>query len=309
MPDPVPSSSQDRTAPDAAPVPATRRRIKDLEVMVADVIPETADTTTLVLFTGNDALDHRPGHFLTIDPHQFAALDRWTRWLEDSKGRCEPPRAYSLASAPHEHRLAITVKEERYTSGVDAYPPLLSPLLVRRTPRGTRMVITGFTGPYVLPDDIEQRTDHLLHVCAGSGVVPNASILKHCFEHHPKLRHTLVLGNKTWDDVIFRDALAAMQRERPANLRVVHALSREPAGARRGAEVVSGRVDVTLLASLLDDPTAVEVFTCGPAVSRFEKQRAKLEGVTPAPRFQETVLDALEVLGVPKQRVHKESFG
>ena len=40
-----------------------------------------------------------------------------------------------LSAAPHEHRLAITVKEERYTSGVDAYPPLLSPLLVRRTPR------------------------------------------------------------------------------------------------------------------------------------------------------------------------------
>ena len=40
-----------------------RRRIKQMEVMVADVIAETPDTTTLVLFTGNDRLDHRAGHF------------------------------------------------------------------------------------------------------------------------------------------------------------------------------------------------------------------------------------------------------
>ena len=52
-----------------------RRRNKQLEVMVAEVIPETPDTTTLILFTGNDVLEYEPGHFLTIDPKQFKALD------------------------------------------------------------------------------------------------------------------------------------------------------------------------------------------------------------------------------------------
>ena len=54
----------------SAPQP---RRIKELEVMVADVTVETPDTSTLVLFTGNDRLDYKAGHFLTIDPHQFEA--------------------------------------------------------------------------------------------------------------------------------------------------------------------------------------------------------------------------------------------
>jgi hypothetical protein len=36
---------------------APGRRIKELEVMVADVIVETPDTGTLVLFTGNDRLE------------------------------------------------------------------------------------------------------------------------------------------------------------------------------------------------------------------------------------------------------------
>src|SRR6476659_5215139 len=91
--------------------PSTRR-IKELEVMVADVVVETPDTSTLVFFTGNDHLEYKAGHFLTIDPHQFEALERFTAFLEDLKGKKEPVRAYSLASAPHEQYVAITVKEE-----------------------------------------------------------------------------------------------------------------------------------------------------------------------------------------------------
>src|SRR5687767_13295771 len=168
--------------------PAPRKRIKEMEVMVADVIVETPDTTTLVLFTGNDRLEYHAGHFLTIDPHQFPQLQRFTAYLEDVKGKRELPRAYSMCSAPHERYLAITVKEEQYVSGLTKYPPLLSPLLVRRLPRGTRLVITGFTGPYVLPPDIETRTNHLVHVCAGSGIVPNYSIIQHCLEALPQMQ-------------------------------------------------------------------------------------------------------------------------
>ena len=128
-----------------------RRRIKEMEVMVAEVKVETHDTVTLILFTGNDHLEYKAGHFLAIDPHQFEALDRFIAFFEDVKGKKEPTRAYSISSAPHERYLAITVKEERYVSGLTRYPPLLSPLLVKRTTRGMRLVITGFTGPYVLP--------------------------------------------------------------------------------------------------------------------------------------------------------------
>src|SRR5579872_5919112 len=142
----------------------TRKRIKEMEVMVADVTVETPDTVTLVFFTGNDRLDYKAGHFLTIDPHQFQALERFIAFFEDSKGRREPPRAYSMCSTPDERYLAVTVKEERYVSGVTKYPPLLSPLLVRRTVRGMKLVVTGFTGPYTLPDAIEDRTDHLVHL-------------------------------------------------------------------------------------------------------------------------------------------------
>ncbi|BDG03066.1 ferredoxin reductase domain-containing protein [Anaeromyxobacter oryzae] len=286
-----------------------RRRIKDLEVMVADVVVETPDTATLVLFTGNDRLDYQAGHFCTIDPHQFEALERWVQYLEDLKGKREVPRAYSLASAPHERYLAITVKEERYQSGVTRYPPLLSPMLVKRTGRGSRIEITGFTGPYVLPPDPEAKTDHVVHVVAGSGVVPNWSILKHALREHPRIRHTFVYSNKTWSDVIYRDALAALAAEHPGRLRVVHTLTREPEPERRGANVRAGRIDADLLRALVPDPRAALVYACGPAVGPFERLAARERGETPKPRFLEAALAALAEIGVPRDRVKHESYG
>jgi 3-ketosteroid 9alpha-monooxygenase subunit B len=288
---------------------APRRRIRELEAMVADVVVETPDTTTLVLFTGNDRLEYQPGHFCTIDPHQFEPLERWVQYLEDLKGKAEAPRAYSLASAPHERHLALTVKEERYQRGVTRYPPLLSPLLTKRTGRGSRLVLTGFTGPYVLPPDVEARTDHLLHLVAGSGVVPNWSILKHALREHPRLRHTFVYSNRTWGDVIYRDALAALAAAHPRQLRVVHTLTREAEPERHGPDVRAGRISAELLRPLVPDPRAVLVYACGPAIGPFERQAARERGEVPRPRFLEAALAALQEIGVPRDRVKRESYG
>jgi ferredoxin-NADP reductase len=291
------------------PETAPRPRIKELEVMVAHVIEETPDTRTLILFTGNDRLDYQPGHFLTIKPQQFPAIERFCKYFEDLKGKKEPARAYSLASAPHEKYLAVTVKEERYVSGASKYPPLLSPLLVFRTPPGTRMTVTGFGGPYVLGTDIESRTDHLVHVCAGSGIVPNLSILKHCLATGMKLRHTLIYGNKTWEDVIFRGQLDELARRWTDRLRVVHALSREPDLTAFPGETRPGRVSAELIRELIGDPMSVEVYACGPGISKWDRLAAKEKGEEPAPRFLESVVEALWAVGVPDERIHRESYG
>jgi ferredoxin-NADP reductase len=293
--------------PEAVP-PPQRRRIKEMEVMVADVIVETPDTATLVLFTGNDRLDYKAGHFLTIDPHQFDSLERFIAFFEDVKGKKEPPRAYSMTSAPHEKHLAITIKEERYVSGTTKYPPLLSPLLVKRTLRGMRLEITGFTGPYTLPDDIESKTDHLVHLCAGSGSVPNFSILKHALLHHPKLRHTFLYSNKTWDDIIFRDELDAIAHQHPGRVRLLHTLTRETPPPGR-IDVRKGRIDSALLRDAIPDPDSCIVYACGPAIGPFDKQAAREKGVDPMPRFLETALAGLVEIGVAKDRIKHESYG
>ena len=285
------------------------RRIKEMEVMVADVIIETPDTTTLVLFTGNDRLEYLAGHFLTIDPHQFDSLERFTAFLEDLKGRREPARAYSMSSAPHERYLAVTVKEERYVSGATRFPPLLSPLLVKRTLRGMRLVVTGFTGPYTLGPDISVETDHIVHVCAGSGSVPNFSMLKFALAHHPKLRHTFVYSNKKWDDVIFRDELTRLAAAHPERLTLLHTLTREEDAGLFGTSVRQGRVDQALLREAIPDPTGSVVYVCGPGISKFDLAAAKEAGTSPPPRFLESVLSDLRALGVPDKRIKREFYG
>jgi 3-ketosteroid 9alpha-monooxygenase subunit B len=287
----------------------TSRRIKEMEVMVADVIIETPDTTTLVLFTGNDRLEYLAGHFLTIDPHQFESLERFISFLEDLKGKREPPRAYSMSSAPHERYLAVTVKEERYVSGTTKCPPLLSPLLVKRTLRGMRLIVTGFTGPYTLGPDINAQTDHIVHVCAGSGSVPNFSMLKFALAHHPRLRHTFVYSHTTWDDVIFRDELGRLAAQHPERVNVLHTLTREENHAVFGAAVRRGRLDQALLREAIPAPDECVVYVCGPGISKFDVAAAKASGTPPAPRFLESVLGDLKAIGVPDSRVKREFYG
>ena len=291
------------------PPVANRKKIKTLEVMVAQVVQETPDTVTLLLFTGNDRLEYKPGHFLTIDPHQFEALARFTSYLEDVKGRKEPARAYSLTSAPHEQHIAITVKEEQYVSGSTQYPPLLSPLLVKTLQQGSRMQITGFTGPYTLGDDVEKCTDHLVHVVAGSGAVPNFSILKHALHHGLKLRHTFICSNRTQADILFRRELEELERAHPTQLKVIHTLTRESDRGVFGSNIRRGRLSVELLKELIPEPDTCLVYACGPAIGPWEKAKAKSTGTVPAPRFLESALEHLTALGVSSSRIHRESYG
>lgn len=287
---------------------APRRRIKEMEVMVADVRVETHDTVTLILFTGNDHLEYKAGHFLTIDPHQFEALDRFIAYFEDVKGEPEPTRAYSMSSAPHERYLAITVKEERYVPGVTRYPPLLSPLLVKRTTRGMRLTITGFSGPYVLPDDVDHRTDHLVHVVAGSGAVPNFAMLKWALAHCPSIVHTWICSNKTWQDVIFREELAELERLNPSRLRVVNLLTRDSVTPATPG-IWKGRLNVGTIRELVPDPGSALVYACGPANGPHERAAAQAKGSEPAPRFLESAVAALREAGFPADRIQLESYG
>jgi 3-ketosteroid 9alpha-monooxygenase subunit B len=286
-----------------------RRRIKELEAMVADVIRETPDTTTLVLFTGNERLDYEAGHFLTVDPHQFQSLERFIAFLEDLKGKKEPPRAYSMSSAPHERYIAITVKEEAYVSGTTKYPPLLSPLLVHRTPRGTRLIITGFTGPYTLSSRILAKTNHLVHICAGSGSVPNFAIIKSALELHPDIRHTLIYSNREWSDIIFRAELENMERVHPDRLNIIHTLTREPDASSRGPNFRSGRVNLEMLEEIIPASRDCHFFVCGPAVSAADRLAAREKGTEPQPRFLESILADLKSMGVTKEQITYESYG
>jgi ferredoxin-NADP reductase len=274
---------------------------RDLELQVTRVIRETPDTSTLVLADAAQRFDYEAGQFISIDPHQFAGLAGFTAYLEDQKGRRERPRAYSMASAPHE-ALAITIKEEPYVSGVTRYPPLLSPFLTRHVAPGASVLATGFTGGYTLPKEVETCTGHVVHLCAGSGIVPNFSILKHSLRTHPRLEHSLIYSNKTRDDSIWRAALRELERHHPKRFRLIERFTREPGAS-------AGRIDFELVRSVLRDPTSDLVYACGPAITSFERKAARTAGRTPEPRFLEAITEYVLRAGVPKDHFWREWYG
>jgi 3-ketosteroid 9alpha-monooxygenase subunit B len=260
--------------------------------------------------SGDEPFRYKAGQFLTIDPHQFPQLKGLCGYFEQVKGRKEPPRAYSMASAPSEPELGVTVKEELYTEPAQTpYPPLLSPFLCYGVPPGLKMRVIGFTGPYVLDADIEQKTDHLVHVCAGSGIVPNFSILKQALHDDLKLRQTLVYANKTYGDIIFRADLEALAKRYPDRFKLIHTLTREPEVSHYGPHYRKGRIGRDLLEELLGDRQSSQVFTCGPGITPFEARAARKAGTIPTPRFLETMLAELKALEVPKDNINYESYG
>ena len=287
----------------------TREKIKEMEVMVADIIQEAPDTATLILFTGNDKLNYEPGHFLTISPHQFPALERWVNYLEDQKGKKEPPRAYSLTSSPDEKYLAITVKEERYTTGVTPFPPLLSPILARRTTAGQKMIITGFTGPFTFNENVRRDSEHVLHICAGSGIVPTYSIIKYDLRYFSKHRHTLIYSNKNFEDIIFYSQLRKLEEEFQERFKVIHTLTRETGNSSNDGKVKKGRVSKELISDVAQDFSSTAVFVCGPDHTVHQRKIAKDKGEELKPSFMGSVLSYLEELGVPKNKIKRESYG
>jgi 3-ketosteroid 9alpha-monooxygenase subunit B len=287
------------------PAPTRTPGMTKFDAVVADLVVETPDTVTAMLDIGQPA-SYRAGQYVSIDPHQFPSLYSVTSYLEQMKGRAEPPRAYSMSSSPDEPYVAITIKEEVY-DGQMAYPPLLSGFLVHQLRAGDRIEVLGFAGAYVLPD--KAHVEHILHLCAGSGSVPNVSILKDSLRRHPRLRHTFIYSNKTWRDVIFRHALAELQAAHPDRLRVIHALTREPAPSSDVEDVRSGRVTIELIGGVLEREPDSLIYACGPAVSVWDRRAHAARGTTPAPRFLETVRSYLNELRVPRERIKIEAFG
>lgn len=287
---------------------AGRRKVREIEAVVAQVREETHDTASLFLDIGAEPRDYRAGHFITIDPHQFGFLRQTIAYLEEIKGSKEKPRAYSMGSAPHERYILVTIKEERYWPGESKYPPVLSPALTRNCAAGTAVVIKGFAGSYTLPDDVHDRADNILHVCAGSGIVPNFALIKHSLHANDGLRHVLLYSSKTRADIIYYEDFAELAQQHPDRLTIVHCLTREePVDIQ--PEGRHGRVDAELIMRYVPDPSNCLVYSCGPGILPWERRQAKATGIEPAPRFIENMLALLHEIGLEKSQIRQESWG
>jgi ferredoxin-NADP reductase len=306
------------TAPAPAPAPETPKKkpppraLKKITSTCVEVVRNTHDTVTLFFDVGEQPL-YTAGQFISIDPKQFPELSRQIAFLEHLKGKKEQFRAYSMSSAPAECLVAITVKAEGYDSKHDKYPPLLSPFLASEFMKGRKVNFVGYTGAYVLDEDHDERTRQVLHLVAGSGIVPNYALLKDelLLNKHTSVKHTMVYVNKTGSDVILLDELEKLRADFGDRFELFHCITRddEAAVTARGAHWRKGRPTLEWLKTLVADPTTLLVYACGAAVTKHQRLEARETGVEPTPRFMEGVEVLVHGLGVDRERYYAEEFG
>jgi 3-ketosteroid 9alpha-monooxygenase subunit B len=287
------------------------KKIRTISGVVHEVVQETYDTFTLRIKVADHDREYKTGQFISIDPHQFPELSEIIAFMEHKKGRKELVRAYSMASTPSEPYVAITTKPERYEPEESEYPPLLSPLLGSRALAGRSIHFLGYTGAYTVPDNVSEQTSEVLHLVAGSGIVPNYAILKDELLGKKNLgvKHIMINVNKTIDDVIYLKELEQLHREFPDRFKLFQMLTREEDPARHGDHFLKGRPTLDFVATKIHDPSSVLVYACGAAVTKWQKKHAKEHGIEPKPRFLESVSDIVHGLGVDRKRYRKEIYG
>ena len=240
-----------------------------MQMKVVEITHETADAVTIHLeHPGQKTISYLPGQFLTL-----------ILPFNGTKIR----RAYSLSSSPHDFpRLSVTVK--RIAKGE------VSNYLCSVLKAGDILEVMEPMGHFTLqPDPARNRQVFLFG--AGSGITPLMSIAKTVLREEPFSRVILLYGNRNENSIIFKDQLHEMAASFAGRLVVEHVLS-QPQGAWKG---YSGRLNRSLILKILDKLNLPPLFDtryylCGP------------EGM------MQEVKEALKLLRVPADRVHKESF-
>jgi len=212
-----------------------RATFRDLQLR--EVIAQTHDAVTLVFDNPSDnPIRFLPGQFLTL--------------IFDIEGQ-EVRRAYSFCSDPAESAtLALTVK--RVPGG------LVSNHICDHLRPGDRIRTLGPGGHFGTRADAGNAR-HVVLVGGGSGITPLFSIAQSLLRHEPESRVTLVYGNRSGRDIIFREALAKLADDHDA-LTLIHALESHD----EAIQAHRGRLDHTGLAATVPVDTDARYFICGP---------------------------------------------
>ena len=249
---------------------ATAPRIAWRLATVIDVIPETARTRTLVLDVP-DWPGHRAGQHVDV---RLTAEDGY-----------QAERSYSIASAPENSRLSLTVEELKDGE--------VSPYLSEELRSGDKLELRGPIGGYFVWD--VSLGGPLLLVAGGSGIVPLMAMLRHrnavlgtADTDRHRVPARLLYSSRGWDEVIYRDELTRLA-ETDTSLEVRHTLTREQP---QGWSGFKRRIDRAMLEEVAWPPSEKpQVFVCGP---------------TP---LVEAVAQALVELGHQPARIKTERFG
>ena len=187
-------------------------------------------------------------------------------------------RSYSIASAPEDQRLALTV--ERVEDGE------VSPYLVEELRAGDAFELRGPIGGHFTWSVADGGP--VLLVAGGSGLVPLMAMLRHRAAAGSAVPARLLVSARTIDDLLYADELEQLDRGDP-ELDVQISLTRAQPPGWSG---LARRVDEAMLRDVAFEPRELaRTFVCGPTA------------------FVEEVADLLVSLGHEPALVKTERFG
>ncbi len=165
-------------------------------------------------------------------------------------------RSYSICSSPitdNELRIAVKAIDGGRVSG----------FLNNGISAGQKMEVMRPMGNFFV-EMPAASPQHYVAFAAGSGITPIMSLLKTALASHPQNIFTLVYGNRSMNQVIFKDELEHLSGKYGDRLRVHHVLSREATAD----PLFAGRIDAEkctrMLSRFSDVKAANHYFLCGP---------------------------------------------
>jgi ferredoxin-NADP reductase len=230
---------------------------------VVEVVPETPKTKSLLLeVPGWEG--HKAGQHVDV---RLTAEDGY-----------QAQRSYSIASAPEDERLVLTV--DRLEDGE------VSPYLTDVLMSGDKLELRGPIGGYFAWETKDGGP--LLLVAGGSGVVPLMAMIRHRAAVGSDVPTRLLYSSRSYEEIIYREELEELAA-RDDSLEVIHTLTRSRPEGWSGYD---RRIDAQMLSEVSWSPDERPLaFVCGP---------------TP---LVEAVAAALVDLGHDPARVKTERFG
>jgi ferredoxin-NADP reductase len=203
---------------------------------VAEVVPETPRTKSLVLeVPGWEG--HKAGQHLDV---RLTAEDGY-----------QAQRSYSIASAPEDGRLTLTV--DRLEEGE------VSPYLTEVLMRGDKLELRGPIGGYFTWEAADGGP--LLLVAGGSGVVPIMAMIRHRTAVGSDVPTRLLFSSRSYEEIIYREELERLAAQ-DGSLEVIHTLTRSRPEGWSGYD---RRIDAEMLAEVAWSPDeSLLTFVCGP---------------------------------------------
>ena len=208
------------------------------KLTIKEIVKETANAVSITFDVPEKLIaefQFKAGQYITIK--------------KEINGK-EVRRAYSICSDPNTGILKVAVKAvEGGTFSIYATKSLHV---------GDKLEVSKPEGRFVLEP---QSGKHYLAIAAGSGITPIMSMLKASL--HDDSTFTLIYGNKSAEDTIFKERLEVLKKMYSTRLNVHYIFSREESEGELFGRCDAGNINY-LLKNNHKDVVFDQAFLCGP---------------------------------------------